>query len=91
MNDLYPFFSLLAFGVECPKHLDCTSIPSQDVTGPIEKHNINEGQPRPQQQVETSATTNEIKSRNIVDLKRWHVKFDGSGKAFTAEGYIFLP
>uniref|UniRef100_A0A1B0ACE8 Uncharacterized protein n=1 Tax=Glossina pallidipes TaxID=7398 RepID=A0A1B0ACE8_GLOPL len=66
-----------------------TSIPSQVVTGPIEKHNINEGQPRPQQQVGTSATTNEIKSRNIIELKRWHVKFDGSGKAFTAEGFIF--
>lgn len=65
-----------------------TSTPSHVVTGPLEEHYISQGKLRSQQPVGTSGKSNKTKSRKIVNLNRWQVKFDGSGKYLTIVSFI---
>uniref|UniRef100_A0A1A9ZNY5 Retrotrans_gag domain-containing protein n=1 Tax=Glossina pallidipes TaxID=7398 RepID=A0A1A9ZNY5_GLOPL len=41
------------------------------------------------QQTEEPRTSDESARRRNVDLNRWHLKFDGSGKGLTVESFIF--
>ncbi|KAI9575478.1 hypothetical protein GQX74_009744 [Glossina fuscipes] len=57
-------------------------MPSQTVAHPSGSHQHD-------QQAGQQRTSDENARRRDIDLNRWHVKFDGSGKGLTVESFLF--
>uniref|UniRef100_A0A1B0BW55 Retrotransposon gag domain-containing protein n=1 Tax=Glossina palpalis gambiensis TaxID=67801 RepID=A0A1B0BW55_9MUSC len=64
-----------------------TSIPQQRMPSQTVAHLS--GSHQHDQQAGQQRTSDENARRRDIDLNRWHVKFDGSGKGLTVESFVF--